>query len=106
MARQKARSGAARARGRRGGQVAKQRGVGLQRPVKPDDALGEIVGPRAQSRPQLVKGIWSYIKSHDLQDPADGRVIRPDRALRRVLGNKARVSMFEISRYVNEHVRT
>jgi chromatin remodeling complex protein RSC6 len=98
------RSGATQARGRRAAGTAKARRSGLQKPVQPDDALAEIVGRRAQARTDMVKGIWKYIKAHRLQDPEDGRVIRPDGALGRVLGGKRRVSMFEIARFLNQHL--
>jgi chromatin remodeling complex protein RSC6 len=102
----KRRSPARRSGGSRGGEAAKQRQVGIQKPVKPDDALGEIVGHRAQARTEMTKRIWKYIKTHNLQDPEDGRVIRPDRALGRVLGDKQRVSMFEIAGFLNAHVQS
>jgi DNA topoisomerase-3 len=72
--------------------------------VQPDEALAEIVGRRAQARTDMIKRIWKYIKAHQLQDPSDGRVIRPDGVLGRVLGGKRRVSMFEIARYLNQHL--
>jgi chromatin remodeling complex protein RSC6 len=100
----KRRDGAGQVRGRRGGEVAKRRQAGIQKPVRPDDALAAIVGRRAQARTQMIKQIWSYIKSHHLQDPKDGRVIRPDGPLGRVLGDKRRVSMFEIARFLNLHL--
>jgi chromatin remodeling complex protein RSC6 len=100
----KRRGSAAHARSSRGGEAAKRRQAGIQRPVKPDDVLAKIVGPRAQARTQMVKQIWKYIKSHHLQDPKDGRVICPDGPLGRVLGDKRRVSMFEIARFLNLHL--
>ena len=54
----------------------------------------------------MTNRIWKYIKSHNLQDPEDRRMIRPDRVLGRVLGDKEKVSMFEIAGFVNAHVRT
>jgi upstream activation factor subunit UAF30 len=101
---QKTSSTGTRKRGRHAAQTQKQRGTGIQKPVKPDDALAEVVGARAQPRTQLIKRIWDYIKSHDLQDPKDRRVIRPDQTLGRVLPGK-RVSMFDIARLMNAHVR-
>jgi chromatin remodeling complex protein RSC6 len=75
------------------------------KPVEPDEALADVVGREARPRTDLTRRIWRYIKSHSLQDPADRRVIRPDEKLRRVLGNKQRVSMFEIGRHMNAHLR-
>lgn len=98
-------SSIARERARRGGEAAKLRHAGIQKPVEPDDVLGEIVGHRAQARTEMTRRIWDYIKAHDLQDPEDGRIIHPDDALGRVLGDKPDVSMFEIARLLNAHVR-
>jgi upstream activation factor subunit UAF30 len=81
-----------------------RRGVGIQKPVEPDDVLAKIVGAKAQPRTEMIKRIWSYIKSHKLQDPKDRRVIRPDGPLGRVLGDKRRVSMFEIAGFLNSHL--
>lgn len=75
------------------------------RPVRPDEALGAIVGRRARTRPELLRRMWQYIKSRRLQDPDDGRVIRPDPTLRRVLGDQRRVSMFDLGRLLNAHVQ-
>jgi upstream activation factor subunit UAF30 len=79
-------------------------GVGIQKPVHPDDALAAVVGDKALPRTELTKRIWDYIKSHDLQDPNDRRVVRSDATLKKVFGNKNRVTMFEIARFMNEHV--
>jgi len=91
-------------RGQRGGEAAKRKGAGIQKAVEPDEALAKIVGPKAQPRTQMIKRIWSYIKSHELQDPKDRRVIRPDGVLGPVLGDKRRVSMFEIAGFLNAHL--
>lgn len=97
------RHAAARARGQR--RAAARRRAGILRPVRPDDALAAIVGPRAQSRPELVRRVWKYIKAHGLQDLEDGRIIYPDPALRRVLGDRRKVSMFDVPRGLSAHVR-
>jgi chromatin remodeling complex protein RSC6 len=75
------------------------------KPVQPDDTLARVVGTQPQPRTEITRRLWRYIKAHELQDPRDGRVIRPDPPLRRVLGGKSRVSMFEIARHMNEHLR-
>ena len=83
----------------------KRRATGIMQTVHPDEALASIVGNRPMPRPMLMKRVWDYIKSHRLQDRRDGRVIHPDRALGRVVGNKRNVSMFEIPRSLNAHLR-
>jgi upstream activation factor subunit UAF30 len=97
-------SGPTGRRGEGGGRAAKRKQVGINAPVQPDEALAEIVGDRAQPRTEITKRVWDYIKSHRLQDPDDKRTIRPDATLKRVLGNKSRVSMFDIPRALNEHL--
>ena len=85
--------GASRARG------------GLAQPVQPDEALAAVVGPEPQPRSELTKRIWSYIRQHDLQEKEDRRMIRADDRLRRVFDGRDRVSMFEMTRMVNRHVK-
>jgi chromatin remodeling complex protein RSC6 len=84
---------------------AKRRRRGILQPVQPDDLLARVVGATPQPRPELTRRMWRYIKAHRLQDPEDGRVIRPDSTLRRVVGDKRRVSMFELARHINAHLR-
>ena len=48
--------------------------------------LAAVVGAPKLSRPKVVKGLWVYIKEHNLQDPSDKRQILCDAALRRVFG--------------------
>jgi upstream activation factor subunit UAF30 len=100
----KSSSGKTKVRGRGGGLATKRLKTGIQKPVEPDEALAQIVGAKPQPRTEMIKRIWNYIKSHKLQDPKDRRVIRPDGALSRVLGDKRRVSMFEIAGFLNSHL--
>lgn len=75
------------------------------KPVKPDAALAAVVGREPRSRPEITKSVWAYIKEHELQDTKDRRQIRPDDRLGRVCAGKKRVSMFELTRLINEHVQ-
>jgi upstream activation factor subunit UAF30 len=77
---------------------------GLARPVTPSPELGAIVGTEPLSRAELTKRVWEYIKSHNLQDAQDRRQINADAALKAVLG-KDQVSMFEMTRLINQHVK-
>jgi hypothetical protein len=56
------------------------------------------------SRPDIVKNIWAYIKSKDMQDPSDRRFILCDELLKNVMGGKARISGFEMNKYISKHV--
>ncbi|MEX2582717.1 MAG: SWIB/MDM2 domain-containing protein [Gemmatimonadota bacterium] len=77
---------------------------GLAKPVKPDDKLAAIVGSAPLTRADLTKKVWDYVKSNNLQDPNDRRTIRADAKLKPVFGGKEKVSMFEMTKLVNQHV--
>src|SRR5690606_6946769 len=77
---------------------------GLARPVTPDAALGAVIGTGSVTRAELTKKVWDYVKKNNLQDPKDKRTIRADDKLRPVFGGKDKVSMFEMTKLVNQHV--
>ncbi len=77
---------------------------GIAQQVTPSPELGAIVGKEPLTRAELTKRVWDYIKSHDLQDANDRRQINPDAALKKVLGNN-QVSMFEMTKLINQHVK-
>lgn len=84
--------------------TSKARG-GLATPVQPDQTLANVVGSDPLTRAALTKKVWDYVKANDLQDPNDRRTIRADDKLRPVFDGKDRVSMFEMTKLVNQHVR-
>ncbi len=77
---------------------------GLAKPVQPDAELAAIVGSEPLTRAALTKKIWEYVKKNDLQDPEDRRSIRADAKLKPIFGGKDSVSMFEMTKLVNQHV--
>jgi len=76
---------------------------GLAQRVQPDAQLAAVVGNDPLPRSELTKKIWDYIKSNDLQDPENRRMINADDKLRPIFG-RDQVSMFEMTRLVNQHV--
>ncbi|MBI3723632.1 hypothetical protein HY251_06720 [bacterium] len=76
----------------------------FMKPMQPSEALSAIVGSGAMPRTEVTKKLWAYIKKHGLQDPKAKRNINADEALKRVLGGKGRVDMFEMTRLVNKHL--
>jgi DNA topoisomerase III len=70
---------------------------------RPDAALAAVIGDGAVARTEVVKKVWDYVKAHNLQDPADKRVIVADAKLLPVFG-KERVGMFEITGIVGKHL--
>lgn len=81
------------------------RGSALQQPVQPDDALAAVVGSQPQPRTQITKKMWDHIKANNLQDPSNKRMINADAKLRPIFGGKDQVSMFEMTKLVNQHIK-
>jgi upstream activation factor subunit UAF30 len=77
----------------------------FMKPMQPDEALAAVVGGNPLPRTEVTKKIWEYIREHNLQDPNDKRTIQADDKLKRVFGGKAKVSMFEMTKLVNEHLK-
>ena len=74
-------------------------------PVTPDAALSAVVGAKPMPRTELTKKLWAYIKKNGLQDKKNKRMINADATLKPVFGNKASVSMFEMTKLVNKHLK-
>lgn len=55
------------------------------------------------SRPQTVKRIWAYVRSHDLQDPSDKRMIRCDEPLKAVF-KQEKVHMFTMNKILSQNM--
>jgi chromatin remodeling complex protein RSC6 len=73
--------------------------------VQPDAALSAVVGGSAMPRTEITKKLWAYIKRKGLQDARERRMINADDNLRVVFGGKRQVSMFEMTKLVNKHVK-
>jgi upstream activation factor subunit UAF30 len=78
-------------------------GGGLARKVTPDAQLAKIVGSSPLTRAEITKAMWDYIKKNGLQDATNRRMINADGQLRPIFGQD-QVSMFEMTRLVNQHV--
>ena len=77
----------------------------LMKPVQPDEALARIVGSAPIPRSEITKKLWDYIKKNGLQDEANKRNINADDALRPVFGGRDQVTMFEMTKLVNQHIK-
>ena len=73
--------------------------------MQPSAALGAVIGNSAMPRTEVTKKIWAYIKRHGLQDNKNRRMINADEKLRDVFGGKKQVSMFEMTKLVNKHLK-
>jgi len=74
------------------------------KPVKPDEKLAEIIGHEPLARTEVTRKLWDYIRGHNLQDPANKTFIKADEKLKEIFGGKERVSMFEMTKLVFNHV--
>lgn len=80
-------------------------GLGLMKPMQPSSDLAAIVGSKPLPRTQVTKKIWDHIKRNNLQDPKNRRMINADDKLRPIFGGKKQVSMFEMTKLVNRHLK-
>jgi upstream activation factor subunit UAF30 len=76
----------------------------FMKPMQPSGDLAAVVGDKAMPRTEITKKVWAYIKKHNLQDAKERRMINADANLKKVFGGKNKVSMFEMTRYVNNHL--
>lgn len=74
------------------------------KPMNVGDKLVPIVGKGPMPRSEVVKKLWVYIKKHNLQDPKAKRNINADANLKEVFGGKGTVTMFEMTKLVNNHL--
>ena len=52
-------------------------------------ASGNILGIKEESRTGVIQALWNYIKTQNLQDKLDRRIVRADARLRPVSGDNA-----------------
>lgn len=67
------------------------------------EALAAVVQTDRLSRPQVVKQLWDYIKSNDLQNPRNKREIVCDGPLKAVFGVE-KIDMFKMNKVLGEYV--
>ena len=76
----------------------------FMKPMTISDDLAAVVGKGPMPRSEVVKKLWEYIKSNNLQDPANKRNINADANLKKVFGGKDTVNMFEMTKLVSAHL--
>ena len=74
------------------------------KPMNVSSELSAVVGKGPMPRSEVVKKLWVYIKSHNLQDPTNKRNINADETLKKVFGGKGVVNMFEMTKLVSKHL--
>ena len=73
--------------------------------MTPSSTLAAVVGAIPLPRTEVTKKIWDYIKKNKLQDAINRRLINADEKLRAVFGGKGKVSMFEMTKLVSNHLK-
>ena len=73
--------------------------------MTPSSVLAAVVGGMPMPRTEVTKKSWDYIKKNKLQDAVNKRLINADEKLRAVFGGKSKVSMFEMTKLVSNHLK-
>ena len=73
--------------------------------MTPSASLAAVIGGSPMPRTEVTKKIWDYIKKNKLQDAVNKRLINADEKLRAVFGGKSKVSMFEMTKLVSNHLK-
>ncbi len=76
----------------------------LLKPLAVSSSLEAVIGKGPLPRGQVVKKLWEYIKTNNLQDQKNRRNINADDKLKPVFGGKAQVNMFEMTKLVSKHL--
>ncbi|MFP3700763.1 SWIB/MDM2 domain-containing protein, partial [Burkholderia sp. SIMBA_013] len=83
---------------------ARKPNAAFMKPLTPSAELAAVIGSEAVPRTEVTKKIWEYIKKHNLQDASNKRNINADAKLRPIFG-KDQVTMFELTKLVNAHLK-
>ncbi len=77
----------------------------FMKPMQPSAQLALVVGNSPLPRTEVTKKLWQYIKRKGLQDAKERRMINADDALKPIFNGKAKVSMFDMTKLVNKHLK-
>lgn len=77
----------------------------FMRPFEVSEQLAAIVGKGPMVRTEVTKKVWGHIKREGLQNKQQRRLIDADDKLKLVFGGKKQVSMFEMTKLINKHLR-
>eukprot|EP00984_Skeletonema_dohrnii_P018570 scaffold8688_cov103-Skeletonema_dohrnii-CCMP3373.AAC.6 len=84
----------------------KKKGGGLAAVKEISPKLSAFLGcGNEAARTDVVKGLWDYIREHNLQDPSDKRQIILDDKMKAVFGKDVEsFSMFTMNKYISPHI--
>ena len=73
--------------------------------MTPSAQLAAVVGDKPMPRTEVTKKLWAYIKKNSLQDSKNRRMINADDKLKPIFNGKGQVSMFDMTKLVNKHLK-
>jgi hypothetical protein len=78
--------------------------VAFMKPLIASPALAAIIGAKPLPRTEVVIRLWAYIKRNGLQDQKNKRMIHADELLLPIFNGRSQVSMFDMTKYVSQHL--
>jgi chromatin remodeling complex protein RSC6 len=87
------------------GKPKRQPSAAFMKPVQPDEKLAAVIGNEPVARTEVTRKLWDYIRGHNLQDPANKTFIVADDKLKEVFDGRPRVTMFEMTKLVSNHLK-
>ena len=67
--------------------------------------LAAVVGSSEMPRGEVLKKVWDYIRSNNLQDSANKRLINPDAKLAKVFGSNEPLDMFKMTGILSKQMK-
>jgi DNA topoisomerase-1 len=74
----------------------------LTKKLKLSPELSAFLGQPEASRADVTKKVWEYIKSKNLQDAQNKRLIKPDATLGKLLGSEP-IDMMKMTGVISKH---
>jgi len=84
---------------------ARKPNAAFMKAMQPDAELSAVVGNKPMPRTEVTKKLWAYIKKNNLQDAKERRMINADENLKPIFNGKKQVSMFDMTKLVNKHLK-
>ena len=72
-------------------------------PFMPDEVLAAVIGAGPTTRSDSMAKLWAYINARGLLGP-DRKTIHADETLARVYDGRTRLSMFDLTKGVMQHI--
>ena len=84
--------------------MSKQGARAFVNPMIPSESLAKVTGGHVMPRSEAVRKVWHYIGDRNLRGKADRQMVNSDETLKPIFGGKARISIFEITGLVSDHL--